>query len=196
MFFPLFIILLGCGESQIKKVSEVKEQNKKQIAKDTVIIRVVSSNDEAVDTSFKYFEERILNEDDVPDNLVKKFVNITNTLISSNVKYIGKGVSYNKAYKLFYLKGGNKDSGQAVLITYNGSNRQIDSKIFLLYCKNCPNDVKFSDISFKTGGKNINFIVKYFNPLSTGVMPLEEEMKEKREEYWHINKNGIFEKNK
>jgi hypothetical protein len=196
MIFPLFIILFGCGQSQIEEKSGIQEQNKKHFAEDSVIISAVSSNDKTADTSFKYFEDRILNEDDVPYNLVNKFVNVTDTLISSNVKYIGKGVSYNKAYKFFYLKGGNKDSGQAVLITYDTSNRQIDSKVLLLYCKNCLNDVQSSDITFKTGETNDSFIIKYFNALSTGVMPLDQEMKGKREEYWHINKKGYFEKNK
>jgi thiamine biosynthesis lipoprotein ApbE len=66
----LFIILLGCGQSQIKEESEIQEPNKQQFANDSVIIRAVSSNDETADASFKYFEERIANESDVPYNLV------------------------------------------------------------------------------------------------------------------------------
>lgn len=186
----ILLVVFACNNNSSNNNINYFEKTKK----DTIGVLKKHEKIKLEKNKFQEFEKLAKSEEEIPLDIVKKFVYINDsTLFENHSVFIGKGVITKKKYKLFFLKQAGKNEENYILITYkNNSNEQIDIKKILSFSKNKKTIV--ADIFFLSHSKNNEFVVNYFIQKDSNAMPDMENTDIRSKEVWKISTVGFFEK--
>lgn len=128
----------------------------------------------------------------IPHRYIDKFLKIQDSKIDGKSSTIGIGVAfYAKRYKLFFLKQGDGQRGQWVIVTYNYNNEQIDVETFLYYCRTCRKNDLLTLYSLDSEKEN-EFAIHYYYPTNSKAEPCFDNIDVIKKEKWVIDSNGIM----